>query len=130
MLRRRLGFYFDLYPRNVRTPDLVAFVRGLHRQLRRPLLLVLDRWSVHRAAVRELARTRPAWLVAVAWLPAYAPDLNPVEQVWNHTKHGELANSLPQDLGGLSDEVGISLASKRWQPALLRSCFRYAKLKL
>ena len=24
-------------------------------------------------------------------LPAYAPELNPVEQVWNHTK-GHLAN--------------------------------------
>ena len=108
----------------------MAFLQGLHRQVRRPLLLVLDRWSVHRAAVRQLVRQRPPWLVAVAWLPAYAPELNPVEQVWNHTKYSDLANYLPPNLEALCDEVGFSLASKRWSPALLRSCFRYAKLKL
>ncbi len=119
-----------MHLQNIRTLDLVAFVGRLHRQLRRPLILVLDRWSVHRAAVRELASKRPAWLVAVSWLPPYAPELNPVEQVWNHTKYSELANYLPKNLEALCDEVGVSLTSKRWQPALLRSCFRYTKLKL
>ena len=30
--------------------------------------------------------------VQIEWLPAYAPDLNPVEQVWNRTKYTDLAN--------------------------------------
>lgn len=128
--RKRLGFAFRLHSHNIRTPHLLAFLRLLHRQVRRPLLFVLDRWSVHRAAVAHLVAQRPPWLVAVAWLPAYAPDLNPVEQIWNHTKYRELANYLPEDGAALQDAVGVSLASTRFQQPLLRSCFGYAKLKL
>jgi hypothetical protein len=73
---------------------------------------------------------RPPWLVAVAWLPAYAPELHPVEQLWDHTKYSEPANDLPDDLEEWHEAVGFSLASKRYHPTLLRSRFRYAKLKL
>lgn len=125
-----MRFYFRLHSHNIRTPHLLAFLRLLQRQVRRPLLLVLDRWSVHRAAVARLEAQRPPWLVAVAWLPAYAPELNPVEQIWNHTKYQELANYLPANVEALHDAVGLSLASTRFQPTLLRSCFKYAKLKL
>ena len=27
--------------------------------------------------------------LTIEWLPAYAPELNPTEQVWNHTKYGD-----------------------------------------
>ena len=37
------------------------------------------------------------WL-HVEWLPAYAPDLNPVEAMWSCTKYGDLANYTPDDL--------------------------------
>jgi transposase len=109
---------------------MLAFLRLLPRHLHRPLIFVLDRWSVQRAAVARLRATHPPWLVAVAWLPAYAPELNPVEQVWNHTKYQELANYLPDNLDALHDAVGFSLASHRFQQTRLRSCFAYAKLKL
>jgi transposase len=128
--RKRLGFYFRLHSHNIRTSHLLAFLRRLQRHLRRPLLLVLDRWSVHRAAVAHLVAQRPPWLVGVSWLPPYAPELNPVEQIWNHTKYRELANYLPEDLAALQDAVGFSLAGTRFQQTLLRSCFRYAKLQL
>jgi transposase len=67
--------------------------------------------------------------VAIAWLPAYAPELNPVEPIWNHTKSRELANYLPADVEALHEAVAFSLARTRFQQTLLRSCFGYAKLK-
>jgi hypothetical protein len=45
---------------------MLAFLRLLPRHLHRPLIFVLDRWSVHRAAVARLRATHPPWLVAVA----------------------------------------------------------------
>jgi transposase len=128
--RRRLGFYFRLFTANIRTPAVLAFLAALQRQVRRPLLVVLDRWSVHRAAVARLRARRPLWLAGLAWLPSYAPELNPVEQGWNHTKYSDLANYLPDTLEQLHEAVGFSLASKHDQPTLLRSFFQYAKLKL
>lgn len=128
--RKRLGLYFRLHTQNIRTPDTVAFLRQLHRDLRRPLILVLDRWSVHRTTVRQPLADRPSWLVAVSWLPSYAPGLNPVEQVWDHTKYSDLANYLPESLADLHEAVGMSLASKRLRPALRRSFFHCAQLNL
>jgi transposase len=36
------------------------------------------------------------------FLPAYAPELNPVEYLWLHWKHHELPNFCPQDFPQLS----------------------------
>lgn len=37
----------------------------------------------------------------------YAPDLNPVEHVWKHTKYDELANYIPDDLLDLENCVRV-----------------------
>ena len=84
-VRQRLGVYFKLYAHNITTPEVVAFVAYLLRMVPRKVILIWDRWSVHRSALVELERRYPERL-AIEWLPAYAPELNPTEQVWNHTK--------------------------------------------
>ncbi|MBU0719532.1 MAG: transposase, partial [Planctomycetes bacterium] len=58
--------------------------------------LVMDRWQVHRAGALRLLRSFPK-RVEIEWLPAYAPDLNPVEQIWNRTKYTDLANYIPAE---------------------------------
>ena len=68
--------------------------------------------------------------VQVEWLPAYAPDLNPVEQVWSHTKYADLANYIPDDIDALADTVMHSIEQTRCRQALLRSFFHHAGLKL
>jgi transposase len=65
----------------------------------------------------------------VEWLPPYAPDLNPVEHVWGHTKHGDLANFAPADIEVLQEAVLTSFVRKRGNQRLLRSFFRAAGLK-
>jgi transposase len=49
---------------------------------------------------RYLASQRP-WL-RVERLPAYAPELNPVELLWGNLKVRELANLCPADIAGWS----------------------------
>ncbi len=80
--RRRLGLYFDILDHNVKTDDFERFIVWLRRRLGRPIILVMDRLQVHRAAARQL-EARFGRRVHIEWLPAYAPDLNPDEQVWN-----------------------------------------------
>jgi len=43
--RRRLGLYFQVHERNIRSEEGMAFLVWVHRHLRRPLLVVLDRYS-------------------------------------------------------------------------------------
>jgi hypothetical protein len=59
---------------------VVLAVRHFQRRFGRRLLLVWDRLNAHRSSVvrRFLAAHRPD--AAAAYLPAYAPELNPEEQ--------------------------------------------------
>ena len=123
----RLGCYFRFHHHNITAEDVVDFLRLLHRQLRRPLIIVLDRWGVHRKAIRLLKEHNARWL-QVEWLPAYAPELNPVEQLWNHTKWGDLANFVPKDAEHLRHAAHHSLNEQRRNPHRLYSCFRAAQL--
>lgn len=127
--RCRLGLYFRLQSTNVQADDIVACLRQLHRQVRRPIILVLDRYSVHRAAVSRLLAKGAHWL-AVEWLPAYAPDLNPVEQCWNHAKYAQLPNFVPKNIDHLQTKVANAIRQQRSKQSLLRSFFKTAKLKL
>ena len=125
--RRRIGLYFLPQERNVTAEDAEAFVRAVQRSLRRSIVIVWDRWSVHRKAAKAFAGDDRFW---IEWLPPYAPDLNPVEHVWNHTKYGDLANYIPEDLLDLELELDWSMHQTQRRPELLRSFFHAAKLEL
>ena len=90
---------------------------------------MLDRSNPHRTAVRQLQALLNRRL-RVEWLPAYAPDLNPAEQLWNHTKYADLANFVADDLNHLGRRVGLSLYQQSRRSTLLRSFFKTAKLRL
>ena len=107
----------------------MTFITQLHRQLRRKFVLVLDRYSAHRKAVRLMQAQHPDWF-EVAWLPAYAPELNPVEMLWNHTKYADLANFIPEDIDDLHQSVAVTITNTRSQSHLIRSFFQYARLEL
>jgi transposase len=89
---------------------------------------VLDRWSVHRSGARRLLH-RLGSSVQIEWLPAYAPDLNPVEAVWSHTQYADLANYIPDDVQHLAYEVARSLDRTASDQSLLASFFHHAELQ-
>lgn len=63
----------------------IALVDDTHQLLKAPIVLVWDRLNTHVSHVmRELIAERE-WLT-VFLLPAYSPDLNPVDGVWAHVK--------------------------------------------
>ena len=91
-----------------------------------PVLLIWDRLPGHRAAARFLQCTK----IAVEYLPAYAPELNPVEWVWSQTKHAELANWVPDDTEELEEKLHDTLAEFNQEQKLLRSFFAGAEFSL
>ena len=125
--RRRVGLYFAIHRQNVRTPEVEAFIRRVQRQVGRPLIVAMDRLPAHRSAARRLAGDAR---LTVEWLPAYAPDLNPVEPAWSHTKYADLGNYVADDVLDLELEADVSLEQSRGDQKLLRSFFHAARLKL
>jgi transposase len=127
--RRRLGLYFILQPANVKHGQVMEFLRSVRRHLGRRLIVVLDRLNAHRSAARKLAAESPG-VYEFEWLPAYAPELNPVEGVWNQTKYADLANAVSDDIDALASDVEESLARTRSTSRLLKGFFHRAGLHL
>jgi len=127
--RKRLGLYFSLQLANVKHGDVMKFLRSIRRQLGRKLIVVLDRLNAHRSAARKLGSESPG-LYWFEWLPAYAPELNPVEGVWNQTKYADLANAVADDIDALAADVQTSLARTASTGDLLKGFFRRAGLSL
>ena len=64
------------------------------------------------------------------WLPAYAPELNPVEPRWSHAKFGKLANFVPDDTQQLKRSVRSTLNNQAHNHPIKQSFFKAAQLTL
>ena len=128
-IRRHMGLYFKLFDHNITADETEPFVAALLEHFPKGIILVWDRWMVHRSAARRLAQ-RFEQRVVIEWLPAYAPELNPDEQVWNRVKYADLANFIPDNVQHLAKAVRNSLRKSRSKQSLLRSFFKHAKLAL
>ena len=93
-----------------------------HRQLPGGnIVLIWDNLNVHtRAELRAFTGAQP-WL-RVFQLPAYAPDLNPVEGVWSVLKRGVLANLAVASFGHLVQVIRHGLKKIQYQPGLIEGC--------
>jgi putative transposase len=94
-----------------------ALLDAAHQQLGGPIVLVWDNLNTHTSrAMGELIAAR-LWLT-VCQLPAYAPELNPVEAVWSHLKRS-LANLAKRNLAQLATLVKNRLKRMQYRPGLL-----------
>src|SRR4051794_34254015 len=125
--RRRVGLYFRLLPddTNAHGEDAVAFLKQLRRHLPGPMTVVWDRSTIHdrSKAVRADLAGHPE--IETEKFPGYAPEANPDEMVWEHTKHGRLANFAPGDTAELRSELIGELVRRQRSPALLSAFLRH-----
>jgi transposase len=91
-------------------------------------LIVWDGLPGHRSgAVWDFVQQQRGrlWL---EFLPAYAPELNPVEYLWSHWKQHELPNFCPTTFGQLSHHARQALRRMRRRPALVIAFWQQAEL--
>jgi transposase len=111
--------------------ESVEFLWHLGRHIKGPVLLLWDRSPIHRRAnVTEFVAAMGTDGLRVEALPAYAPDLNPVEWLWRHLKEVEMANLTCLDLEELHQEFHLALGRVRGKPRLVPAFFEGAGLSL
>src|SRR5207237_10775282 len=66
--------------------------------------------------------------IHVEYLPAYAPELNPVEYIWGYWKQHELPNVCPTDYWQLSEAARCTLRPMRHRPRLITAFWKQASL--
>jgi transposase len=97
----RARFYCRLYPGIIKSVHLVEFLKALHATIGRKLLIKWDGLRAHRSRLVRVFVGFTRGAIQFGFLPAYAPELNPVEYIWGHLKHHALAAFCACDLGHL-----------------------------
>jgi DDE superfamily endonuclease len=104
--------------RSLSEADYAGLIAAAQNQLHAPLILCWDNLNTHVSAMmREFTGAHPDWLTVIQ-LPAYAPDLNPVEGVWANMKNG-LGNLAASSLNQLAKVVRNRLKRIQYRPALI-----------
>jgi transposase len=126
--RTQVRTFLSLHRGPICAPQVIDFLRSLRRHLREPVLLVWDRLGAHRARLtREWIARQRHWLT-VEWLPGYAPELNPVENLWAYLKGGDCANFCALDLTDLALHIGRRVRRVRTQYQLPWSFLTHSAL--
>jgi transposase len=124
------SFYFQLFPKTIRSAQVIEFLGHLKRHVRRPLLVIWDRLSAHKSQMtQQWIREQKGW-IHTEYLPAYAPELNPVEYLWGYWKQHELANVCPRDWWELDHRARRALKRIRRRPRIIVACWEQSKLPL
>jgi hypothetical protein len=84
--------------------DYAALITAAHRYLGAPVTVIWDNLNTHLSRkMRAFTDGHPDWLT-VFRLPAYAPDLNPVEGAWPVMK-----NNLGNLTAGTTDQLAAAM---------------------
>lgn len=104
--------------RSLSEDDYASLITAAHHQLHAPIILIWDGVNTHTSAVmRRLVAARHRWLTVVQ-LPAYAPDLNPVESLWSTLKAG-LGNLAVDGVDHLAAIIRNRLKRIQYRPDLI-----------
>lgn len=124
--RRRIGLYWRLHIKNIQQSEVCEFLRHLLRHLRGHVIVIWDNLNTHGGEpIRDLCRRFPR--LHLERLPAYAPELNPDEGVWDHLKDA-LANGRPDDLTDLIEDLVDGLYALHASQCTLRNCIHRSEL--
>ena len=108
---------------------IVRFLKHLLRHISGKLLLIWDGLPAHRSqAVKDFLSQGAAKRLYLAQLPAYAPDLNPDEGVWNYLKNVELKNLCCHNLQDLRLELSKAIVRLRHKSHFILGFIRQVHL--
>jgi len=122
------NFYFRLFPGTIRSPQVVAFLRHLLRHLPGKVLVIWDGLRAHRSRMVQTFVDTQRGRLQLECLPAYAPELNPVEYLWGYWKHHALPNFCPTTFGELSWHARRARRRMRRRPTLVTAFWKQADL--
>ena len=108
-------------PKSLNGLHSIEFLVPLGRVVGDRLLVIWDGSPIHRRAEVKEFVAEAGGKIHLEPLPPYAPDLNPVEWLWQHLKHVELRNLTCLDLEQLHLEFHLALGRVRRKPKLIQT---------
>lgn len=113
---------FAVIEGRMNSDKFIEFLKKLHTDAGKPIIVIADNASYHSSGkVQKFARESQA--IHLGYLPKYAPELNPDEQVWNHAK-ARLAKLFIDSAQSMKHSVLRIMCSIQKQSWLIKSFFQ------
>jgi len=127
--QKKTHLYFRLHvDASIRAPEVKAFLKLLFRQIpHHPLIIIWDRLKAHRAEIVQNLFSKRLNRYNY-FFPPYAPELNPVEYVWEYLKMNPLVNMPSSDVLDLAKRARKSGRSLRYKQNLLHGFLKHSSL--
>jgi transposase len=122
--------YSLVRPKSLNGLHSIEFLVHLGRLAGDRLLVIWDGSPIHRRVEVKDVVAEAGDALRLEPVPAYAPDLNPVEWMWRHLKEVEMRNLTCLDLDQLHLELHLALGRLRQKLRLIPSFFEGAGLGL
>jgi transposase len=78
--------HFEVIDGRMNSEKFIAYLEQLRSDTGHPIFIIADNARYHHSKVVQAFLKERQGDIMMAFLPAYSPELNPDEQVWNHAK--------------------------------------------
>jgi transposase len=121
--------YFQVVKGSIRQDQIIKFIKYIHRVTGGgKILIIWDRLQAHRAKKMRSFCAESEGKILIEYLPAYAPELNPVEYLWGRWKKSLMGNFCPESSEELLDKAKRTLGKMKRQKNLVDGFWRQAHL--
>jgi transposase len=117
------GLKFSAFEGRMTSGRFVGFLQKLRADTGKPIIVIADNASYHKDGEAKPYQQPTPEGIRVVNLPAYCPELNPDEQVWNHLK-GRLGKLFIASKQQMKKEAKAILLSMQRRMGLVRSFFQ------
>jgi transposase len=114
---------FSFITDRMSSKTFIEFLKKLQRDAGKPILVITDNARYHHSRQTQAFVKKQEGRILLAFLPAYSPELNPDEQVWNHAKR-RLAKCSIFNQKDMQRHLRSILLSIQKQASLIKSFFR------
>ena len=119
---------FSFITDRMNSKRFIEFLKKLRKDAGKPILVVADNARYHHSKETQRFIDAQNGEITLVFLPAYTPECNPDEQVWNHTK-SRLGKRSILSKDDMKRHLLSILRSIQRQPSLIKSFFRMPATK-
>ena len=115
---------FSVKSETIKSGNFIEFLDQLIKGRATPLIAIMDQASYHKSKQTKAYLRGNREKLKVFYLPVYAPQINPDEQVWNEIKTNRIGKQPVKNKDDLKRRVYRALYSLLKLPARVRSFFK------
>ena len=125
---------YEVEEQNIDSERYIAFLGRVLEKRSRPIFVIADNASFHKSNLVKEFVQKNSQKIQLFFLPPYAPELNPDEQVWNEIKHRELGKQPIKNKSDLHQRIYSALGVLQRNVDKVKSFFqledtRYAAIE-